>query len=103
MGIMAALGILSFISSWNAFLWPVIVGQSPGTRTVQVVVLSSYLTAQTIDLTRLFAGAVIGAIPLIIIFLAATLHRARCAHVRHQGLIGRRGIRNHRMPWHRFE
>lgn len=85
MGIMAALGVLSFIYSWNAFLWPVIVGQSPGTRTVQVV-LSSYLTAQTIDLTRLFAGAVIGALPLIIVFLL--LQRYIVQGVRMSGIKG---------------
>lgn len=85
MGIMAALGVLSFISSWNAFLWPVIVGQSPSTRTVQVV-LSSYLTAQTIDLTRLFAGAVIGAAPLIVVFLL--LQRYIVQGVRMSGIKG---------------
>ena len=85
MGIMAALGVLSFIYSWNAFLWPVIVGQSPGTRTVQVV-LSSYLTAQTIDLTRLFAGAVIGAAPLIVVFLL--LQRYIVQGVRMSGIKG---------------
>ena len=84
-GILAALGVLSFISSWNAFLWPVIVGQSPGTRTVQVV-LSSYLTAQTIDLTRLFAGAVIGAAPLVIVFLL--LQRYIVQGVRMSGIKG---------------
>jgi multiple sugar transport system permease protein len=84
-GIMAALGVLSFIYSWNAFLWPVIVGQSAGTRTVQVV-LSSYLTAQTIDLTRLFAGAVIGAIPLIVVFLL--LQRYIVQGVRMSGIKG---------------
>ncbi|MBA3378103.1 MAG: carbohydrate ABC transporter permease, partial [Chloroflexia bacterium] len=85
LGIMAALGILSFISSWNAFLWPVIVGQSESTRTVQVV-LSSYLTAQTIDLTRLFAGAAIGAAPLIIVFLV--LQRYIVQGVRMSGIKG---------------
>ncbi len=85
LGIMAALGILSFIYSWNAFLWPVIVGQSPDTRTVQVV-LSSYLTAQTIDLTRLFAGAAIGAAPLIIVFLV--LQRYIVQGVRMSGIKG---------------
>lgn len=67
-GIMAALGVLSFIASWNAFLWPVIVGLSAGTQTVQVV-LSGFLTAQTIDLPSLFAGATVGAAPLVIVFL----------------------------------
>ena len=68
MGIMAALGVLSFISSWNAFLWPAIVGQSPNSRTVQVV-LSAFLTAQTINLPALFMGAVVGAAPLVVVFL----------------------------------
>lgn len=85
LGIMAALGILSFIGSWNAFLWPVIVGQSQDTRTVQVV-LSSYLTAQTIDLTNLFAGAVIGAAPLVIVFLL--LQRYIVQGVRMSGIKG---------------
>ncbi len=85
LGIMAALGVLSFIYSWNAFLWPVIVGQSEATRTVQVV-LSSYLTAQTIDLTRLFAGAAIGAAPLVIVFLV--LQRYIVQGVRMSGIKG---------------
>lgn len=68
LGIMAALGVLSFIGSWNAFLWPVIIGQSNDSQTVQVV-LSSFLTAQTINLPALFAGAAVGAAPLVIVFL----------------------------------
>ncbi len=68
LGIMAALGVLSFINNWNAFLWPSIVGQSPETRTVQVV-LSAFLTSQTINLPALFMGAVVGALPLVVIFL----------------------------------
>lgn len=68
LGIMAALGVLSFIGSWNSFLWPVIIGQSQDTRTVQVV-LSTFLTAQTINLPALFAGAAVGAAPLVVVFL----------------------------------
>ena len=69
LGIMMALGILSFISSWNSFLWPsVITRGSIDAYTVQIV-LSTFLTAQTINLPALFAGAVIGAAPLVIIFL----------------------------------
>ncbi len=65
-GIMMALGALSFIYSWNAFLWPLVI--SKDTWTVQLV-LSSFLTAQTINLPLLFTGAIIGALPLVIIFL----------------------------------
>jgi multiple sugar transport system permease protein len=67
-GILIALGILSFINSWNAFLWPLVVGRSPQSWTVQVV-LSTFLTAQTINLPMLFMGAAIGALPLVIVFL----------------------------------
>ena len=68
MGIMVALGILSFIYSWNAFLWPLVIGQNPSSWTVQIV-LSTFLTAQVINLPMLFMGAAVGALPLVIIFL----------------------------------
>ncbi len=67
-GIMIALGILSFIYSWNAFLWPLVIGQNPSSWTVQIV-LSTFLTAQVINLPMLFMGAAVGALPLIILFL----------------------------------
>jgi multiple sugar transport system permease protein len=85
LGIMAALGVLSFIGSWNAFLWPVIIGQSNSSQTVQVV-LSSFLTAQTINLPALFAGAAVGAAPLVVVFLL--LQRYIVQGVRMSGIKG---------------
>jgi len=70
LGIMMALGIITFIGSWNSFLWPLIIGQTPEWWTVQVV-LSTFLTAQTINLPALFMGAAIAVLPLVIIFIAA--------------------------------
>ena len=67
-GIMAALGILSFIYSWNAFLWPLIIGQKPPYWTAQIAV-STFLTAQTINLPMLFMGAAVAAAPLVFVFL----------------------------------
>jgi multiple sugar transport system permease protein len=69
LGIMMALGIIAFIASWNSFLWPLIIGQTSNWWTVQVV-LSTYLTAQTINLPALFMGAAIAVLPLVIIFIA---------------------------------
>jgi multiple sugar transport system permease protein len=69
MSIMIALGIITFIASWNAFLWPLIIGQTSDWWTVQVV-LSTYLTAQTINLPALFMGAAIAVLPLVVIFIA---------------------------------
>lgn len=67
-GIMTALGVLGFIGSWNAFLWPLVIGQTQSSWTVQVV-LSTFLTAQTVNLPELFAGAAVGIAPLVVIFL----------------------------------
>lgn len=67
-GIIVALGAITFIASWNAFLWPLVIGQSPSWWTVQIV-LSTFLTAQTINLPALFMGAAISILPLMILFL----------------------------------
>lgn len=66
-GVYIALGTIGLIKAWNAFLWPLVVGQSKDTWTVQVV-LSTFLTAQTINLPALFMGAAVGVLPIVIIF-----------------------------------
>lgn len=66
-GIFAALSVITFIASWNAFLWPLVVGQDASAWTVQVV-LSNFLNAQVLNLHELFIGATIGILPLVIIF-----------------------------------
>ena len=68
LSILMALGVLAFIGSWNAFLWPLVIGQDPSAWTVQVV-LSTFLTAQTINLSQLFAAAAVGVAPLVLVFL----------------------------------
>lgn len=69
-GLIAALGILAFIESWNGFLWPLVVGQSPQYWTVQVAV-STHLTTQALNMPALFASAVVAALPLVLLFLIA--------------------------------
>lgn len=66
--IMIALGVISFISSWNSFLWPLVVGQDQSSWTVQVV-LSTFITAQTINIPELFMGVAVAIIPLVFVFL----------------------------------
>jgi multiple sugar transport system permease protein len=66
-GIIAALSVITFIGSWNAFLWPLVVGQDASAWTVQVV-LSNFLNAQVLNLHELFIGATIGILPLVILF-----------------------------------
>lgn len=66
--ILISLGVLTFINSWNSFLWPLVIGHDSSTWTVQIV-LSTFLTAQTINLPALFMGAAVGILPLLIVFL----------------------------------
>jgi multiple sugar transport system permease protein len=66
--ILAAVGTLTFIGSWNAFLWPLIIAQDPNSWTVQLS-LSTFITAQTVNLHELFAAAAVSILPLIVVFL----------------------------------
>ena len=67
----ATLAIFTFILSWNAFMWPLIVTNSDGIRTLPVA-LSSFKGSfrETIEWGQLMACAVITTIPAIIVFLA---------------------------------
>ncbi|OXM63596.1 carbohydrate ABC transporter permease [Amycolatopsis vastitatis] len=67
---LASLGALMFIESWNAFLWPLVIGQDPSSWTAQVA-LSTFLTAQSVNLPALFAGALVTIAPLVAMFLVA--------------------------------
>ena len=66
-GVFVSLGVLALIRSWNAFLWPLVVGQTKDTWTVQVV-LSTFLTAQTVNLPALFMGTVVSVAPIVLLF-----------------------------------
>ncbi len=67
-GIISALSVITFITSWNTFLWPLVIGQDQSAWTVQVV-LSNFLNAQVLNLHELFMGAAIAILPLVIIFI----------------------------------
>ncbi|MEE6312020.1 carbohydrate ABC transporter permease [Plantactinospora veratri] len=64
----AVLGLLTFMQTWNEFLWPFVV-LTPDTPTVQysLKILSSGLY-QT-DYVALFAGTALATLPLLIVFI----------------------------------
>jgi len=66
--ILMALGVLTFIGSWNSFLWPLVIGQDPSAWTAQIV-LSTFLTSQTINVAEIFAAAAVAVVPLVLVFL----------------------------------
>lgn len=67
-GIIGAVGTIVFMNAWNNFLWPLLVGQDPNYRTIQVTV-SAYMTSQRPDLPELFTSGMISIIPVLLVFL----------------------------------
>lgn len=67
LGIVGAVGTITFIGSWNAFLWPLLVARE-NTRTVQVT-LSQFMTSQGVNYPVLFTGALVAIIPVVGVFL----------------------------------
>ncbi|HEX7302900.1 carbohydrate ABC transporter permease [Lentzea sp.] len=68
-GFFAALGVIAFVTSWNQFLWPLVIAQDQDSWTVQVA-LSTFLTSQSIDVVQLFLAAAVSILPLVVVFLA---------------------------------
>jgi len=67
-GMLMALGVISFLGSWNGFTWPLVIGQSNSMWSVQVDV-SAFISSQTIILHEVFMGALVAIAPVVIVFL----------------------------------
>ncbi|WP_256865291.1 carbohydrate ABC transporter permease [Paenibacillus sp. 32352] len=75
---LAALGILTFLSSWNAFIWPLIVTQSPERLTIPVGI--SFFSSEQKDSSgwaMIMTGASVSVLPLIAVFLLFQKHIIR--------------------------
>jgi multiple sugar transport system permease protein len=64
----AAVSILTFITSWNAFLWPLLVLTQTKSQTIPVG-LSSLIGGAAIQYAETMASAVLGILPLLAVFL----------------------------------
>ena len=64
----AAMATITFLAGWNAFLWPLVIGQDPSSWTVQVA-LSSYMTNQTVVFHMIFMATAVSILPLVFVFL----------------------------------
>jgi multiple sugar transport system permease protein len=68
----AVLAIFVFMGQWNSFLWPLIVTQSADLTTIQVglsQVRYTGLAGGQVDYTLVLAGAVLAALPMVIVFV----------------------------------
>ncbi|MFC6258064.1 carbohydrate ABC transporter permease, partial [Kocuria oceani] len=74
--ILTAVAIFVFISAWNNFLWPFIVTNSPELMTIPVG-LGTVKNAYGVQYAQELASAVIGALPLLIVFMLFQRHIIR--------------------------
>ncbi len=65
---LAVVGINTFIGSWNTFLYPFLLTNTPEMRTLPVG-LALYKNLQGVDWVHLLAGASLTALPVILVFL----------------------------------
>ncbi len=71
---LATLGILTFLGSWNNFLWPLVAVQSADKYTLPVA-LALYSTGQnTVRYGLLIAGAAVIVVPVVAVFLVLQRH-----------------------------
>ncbi|MGH3647024.1 MAG: carbohydrate ABC transporter permease [Micromonosporaceae bacterium] len=63
----AVLGMLTFMTAWNDFFWPLVV-LTPDNPTVQVAI-SSLASGLIPDYTVVLTGTVLGTVPLVLVFV----------------------------------
>jgi multiple sugar transport system permease protein len=67
---LATLGILTFLSSWNNFLWPLVVAQSEDKYTLPVALALVSVGQNATRYGLLLAGSVVVILPVIALFVA---------------------------------
>jgi multiple sugar transport system permease protein len=74
---LATLGILTFLSSWNNFLWPLVVATTDDKYTLPVALALFSVGQHRADFGLLLAGAVVVVLPVLIVFLLLQRHFMR--------------------------
>ena len=70
--VLATLGIITFLSTWNDFIWPLIVLTGESRYTLPVA-LASLVGEHMLDTELMMAGSVLTVLPVLLLFL--TLQR----------------------------
>jgi multiple sugar transport system permease protein len=67
---LATLGILTFLGSWNSFLWPLVVAQTEDKYTLPVALALYSVGQNRTQYGLLMAGAVVVVVPVLLVFIA---------------------------------
>jgi multiple sugar transport system permease protein len=65
---LSTVAVLTFLSVWNDFLWPLVVTSSPNTMTIQLG-LATFQSAHFTRWPELMAGTVMSQLPVLILFI----------------------------------
>jgi multiple sugar transport system permease protein len=65
---LSTVAVLTFLSVWNDFLWPLVVTSSPNTMTIQLG-LATFQSAHFTRWNELMAGTLISQLPVLILFI----------------------------------
>lgn len=71
---LATLGILTFLGSWNNFLWPLVVASSEDKYTLPVALALYSVGQNKTQFGLMLAGAVVVVLPVLLVFLALQRH-----------------------------
>lgn len=82
---LATLGVITFLSSWNDFLWPLLILQNRSLQTLPIG-LRSLQGSYTSEYGLMMAGAVVAAVPVLILYVV--LQRFIVASVASSGIKG---------------
>ena len=73
---LATLAALTFLDSWNSFLWPLIVVNDPNEMTLPLG-LQTFQSAHVTEWSLLMAGNVMSLVPMLVVFFAAQRYFVR--------------------------
>ena len=65
---LVTVGILSFTGTWNSALGPMLTLRDERLRTIPMALLLNFTKEYSIEYTKMFAGVIITAIPLIVVY-----------------------------------
>jgi multiple sugar transport system permease protein len=74
---LATLGILTFLASWNNFLWPLVAATEEETYTLPVALALYAIGQNRTEYDLLLAGAVVVVLPVLVVFVLLQRHFVR--------------------------
>lgn len=74
---LATLGILTFLGSWNNFLWPLVVATTEDKYTLPVALALYSVGQNETDYGLLLAGSVVVVVPVLVVFVLLQRHFVR--------------------------